>query len=243
MTQLYTVSGMTCEGCAAKVKDRLSKISGVKEVNINLSGNEVLIDMNQYIETNELQSALTNTKYSLAERTRQPVSMNEAGEKKSLKTYLPVFLIFGYITATTLLLQFAHGSFNLENWMEEFMAGFFLVFSFFKILDVPGFAASYRSYDIVAKRFSGYGYIYPFIELSLGILYLTHYNPILTNSVTFAVMTVSTIGVVQSLVRKTKFQCACLGTVFNLPMSTVTLIEDILMVVMSVFMLAEMLFR
>jgi copper chaperone CopZ len=242
MTHLYSVSGMTCEGCASKVKNLLSKISGVTQVNVNLSKNEVSIDMNHHVETNELQSALTNTKYSLAERNGQPVAMNQAEEKKSLKTYLPVFLIFGYITIVTLLIQFARGSFNPENWMEDFMAGFFLVFSFFKMLDVPGFAASYRSYDIVAKRFSAYGYIYPFIELSLGILYLTHYNPILTNSVTFAVMTVSTIGVVQSLVRKTKFQCACLGTVFNLPMSTVTLIEDILMVVMSGFMLAEMLF-
>jgi hypothetical protein len=46
-------------------------------------------------------------------------------------------------------------------------------------------------------------------------------------------MGVSTIGVIESLRAKRKFQCACLGTVFNLPMSTITLIEDLLMVGMA----------
>jgi copper chaperone CopZ len=239
MTHTYSVSGMTCEGCAAKVKNLLSKVNGVQEVTVNLPKNEVSISMQNHIETNELKSALANTKYNLSENGEQTVSVNE----KSLKTYLPVILIFGYITSVSLLIEFFRGSFNIENWMEDFMAGFFLVFSFFKMLDIPGFASSYSSYDIIAKRWIGYGYIYPFIELSLGILYLIHYNLIFTNSITFTVMTISTIGVVQGVLRKTKFQCACLGTVFNLPMSTVTLTEDILMVLMSGIMLISFLFN
>ena len=117
------------------------------------------------------------------------------------------------------------------------MAGFFLVFSFFKLLDLQSFAASYSSYDVIAKKWFTWGYIYPFIELTLGILFLLNYHPVLTNLTTLVVMGVSSIGVIQSLMNKRKIKCACLGAVFNLPMSTVTLIEDMLMVVMSGMML------
>ena len=92
-------------------------------------------------------------------------------------------------------------------------------------------------YDIVAKKWSGWGYVYAFTELALGLAFLTGFNPMLTNIVTFIVMTVSIAGVLQSVLNKRKIKCACLGAVFNLPMSTVTIIEDGLMILMSVLML------
>ena len=120
-----------------------------------------------------------------------------------------------------------------------FMAGFFLTFSFFKMLDLKGFAESYSMYDIVAKKVKAYGFMYAFIELGLGIAYATNFQPLVTNVVTLIVMTVSIIGVLQSVLNKRKIQCACLGAVFNLPMSTVTIIEDALMIAMSAIMLYQ----
>lgn len=70
--------------------------------------------------------------------------------------------------------------------------------------------------------------------------FLTGFNPILINTVTFVVMTVSIIGVLQSVFNKRKIKCACLGDVFNLPMSTITIIEDALMIGMSGVMLLTM---
>jgi hypothetical protein len=133
------------------------------------------------------------------------------------------------------------GEFAWMRWMNHFMAGFFLVFSFFKLLNLKGFAESYSMYDIVAKKWSAWGYIYAFTELALGAAFLTGFNPILTNIVTFTVMTVSIIGVLQSVLNKRKIKCACLGDVFNLPMSTITIIEDALMIGMSGIMFIAML--
>lgn len=123
------------------------------------------------------------------------------------------------------------------QWMTHFMAGFFLVFSFFKLLNLKGFAESYAMYDVVAKKVSAWAYLYAFIELGLGISYLLNYNPLVTNVVAFIVMSLSIIGVLQSVFNKKKIQCACLGAVFNLPMSTVTIIEDGLMILMSGIMI------
>ena len=63
----------------------------------------------------------------------------------------------------------------------------------------------------------------------------------LTNTVTFVVMTVSIFGVLQNVLNKREIKCACLEAVFNLPMSTITIIKDALMIGMSTLILLTML--
>lgn len=242
MTHTYKVTGMTCTGCQAKVYGLLSKVAGVKNVTIDLVDGEAIIDMNKHIATADLKAALKDfPKYQLSEAGGQqhiadPVIAEE--ETKSwILTYKPVLLIFGYITGITLLVEYTNGGFTGMRWMNHFMAGFFLVFSFFKLLNLKGFAESYSMYDIVAGKWNEWGFVYAFTELALGVAFLTGFNPLFTNTVTLVVMTVSIIGVLQSVFNKRKIKCACLGDVFNLPMSTVTIIEDALMMAMSATML------
>jgi hypothetical protein len=67
--------------------------------------------------------------------------------------------------------------------------------------------------------------------------YLANVAPVATSWITLLVMGFSAIGVVRAVLTKTKIQCACLGTVFQLPMSTVTIVEDVGMVAMAGLML------
>jgi hypothetical protein len=170
-----------------------------------------------------------------------PVLAADEEQKTWLQTYKPILLVFAYILGVTLLIQFASGAFNAMQWMRHFMAGFFLTFSFFKLLNLQGFAESYFSYDIIARRWFGWGYVYAVIELLLGLAFLINFNPLLTNGVTFVVMSISIMGVLKSLLRRQKIRCACLGAVFNLPMSTITVVEDALMIGMSAIMLVSLL--
>ncbi len=246
MTHEFSITGMTCGSCVANVKKTLENVPGITAARVSLDPPVASLDMERHVGLAELKAAMkAYPKYQIdevpmkmAKHVGPPI---ETEEKKSfLQAYKPILLVFGFILGTTLLAESASGSFNAMNWMRYFMAGFFLVFSFFKLLDVPAFAMSYSSYDIVARRWLGWGYVYPFIELALGIFYLVNFSPVFTNAATFVVMAVSTVGVVQSLLAKRKFQCACLGAVFNLPMSTVTLTEDLLMVGMAGAMLLMM---
>jgi hypothetical protein len=75
--------------------------------------------------------------------------------------------------------------------------------------------------------------IYPFVELALGLAYLANWNPLITNWITLIIMGFSAIGVIKAVMDKRSIRCACLGTVFKLPMSTVTIIEDLGMVAMA----------
>jgi copper chaperone CopZ len=246
MTHTYKVSGMTCSGCQAKVQGLLSAMPGVKSVNISLPKGEAAVEMDQHIPTGTLQAALAEyPKYQLTDAVQQhhPVDPGIThGEKKSwLQTYKPILLIFGYLLGITLLLEYTDGTFIWMRWMTHFMAAFFLVFSFFKLLNLRGFADSYSMYDVIAKSWNGWGYVYAFLELALGVAFLTGFRPLLTNTVTFVLMSVSIIGVLQSVLNKRKIKCACLGDVFNVPMSTITVIEDALMIGMSVIMIYNML--
>ena len=237
----YKIGGMTCESCAAKVKSNLSTIPNVNSVEVSKATDTATIEMSKHIPISEFQTALKqlDPKYSI-----DPINHSEIGvETKSwLNSYRPILLVFFYILLVTLLIQYKCGVFDFQNWMRYFMAGFFLCFSFFKMLDLSGFADSYMSYDIIAKRWSEWGYVYAFIELGLGIAYSLDYCPLATNIAAFGVMTVSIVGVLQSVLNKRKIQCACLGAVFDLPMSTITIIEDALMIVMSGYMILQLTF-
>ncbi len=234
---------MTCGSCVANVKKTLEQVPGITAARVSLDPPVASLDMERHVGLEELKAALkAHPKYQISEgpmkMAKQVAPAIEAEEEKSFwQAYKPILLVFGFILGVTLLVEATSGNFNTMNWMRHFMAGFFLVFSFFKLLDVPAFAMSYSSYDIVARRWLGWGYVYPFVELAFGLLFLTNFLPVFTNAATLVVMSVSTVGVIQSLLAKRKFQCACLGAVFNLPMSTVTLTEDLLMVGMSGAML------
>lgn len=233
MTHTYQIRGMTCGSCEAKVKSALLTLPDVN--NVEVTRTTATISMGKYIALSDLQKAIGEKgNYKITAEHN-----SEAAEqaKSWFVTYKPILLIFAYITTISLLIQFTNHHFMPMQWMQHFMAGFFLTFSFFKMLNLSGFAESYAMYDVIAKRIPAWGYLYAFTELALSIAYLVNFNPLVTNAVNFIIMSVSIIGVLQSVLNKKKIQCACLGAVFNLPMSTLTIIEDALMITMSGIML------
>ncbi|HWJ27394.1 MAG TPA: cation transporter [Flavisolibacter sp.] len=238
MTHTYTVKGMTCNGCKATVHALLSKLEGVDQIAIDLAKEEATIQMHHHVPTQQFKQALSPfPKFMIEEKGSMKMiktpTISEEDNRTWLETYKPILLVFSYITGITLLLEASYGSFDLMRWMNQFMAGFFLVFSFFKLINLKGFAESYFSYDLIAQKWMGWGYIYAFIELALGIGYLVHFKPLVINGITFVVMSISISGVLKSVLNKRRIRCACLGAVFNLPMSTITIIEDALMIIMS----------
>lgn len=155
-------------------------------------------------------------------------------ERKSFSaTYKPLLLVFAYLVGLVTLVEIADGRFDGTRAMANFMGGFFIAFSFFKLLDLRGFSDAFRTYDVLARRFRTYAYAYPFIELVLGVAYLVRLAPVTTNLVTVVVMALGLVGVTRALAQRRMIRCACLGTVFNLPMSKVAFIEDALMGIMA----------
>ncbi|OQW69644.1 MAG: hypothetical protein BVN34_04895 [Proteobacteria bacterium ST_bin12] len=240
MKTVYSVTGMTCGGCVNRVKTTLAPLA--ESVEVTLEPPQAVLKSPK-VDLPALNAALAKIgHYVLYEPIKTAANVQDLTNKNTekfswLSTYKPLIMVFFYILLVTLAVEFIYGEFSLHRFMPNFMAGFFLVFSFFKLLDLAGFASSYAMYDLLAKRVYSYGFVYPFIELALGIAYLINFKPMLTNAITLSVMLFSSIGVILAVMNKQKIKCACLGSGFSLPMTTVTIIEDLLMVAMAAWML------
>ncbi len=240
MKHTYRVLGMTCASCVEKVKKALLAVEGVSSAEVELKTGMVQVSMSHHIGVKALQKALRPLKKYSLEEIEQGNLEDRSVSKKTLSTYWPLILVVLYIIGATAYLSYIQDSYEWTVWMPNFMGLFFLAFGFFKLLDVPGFAASYLSYDIPTKEWPIWGYIYPFVEVALGLSFLLRFEPLWTNVATVLIMGVSIIGVIQSVLQKRAIKCACLGTGFNLPMSTVTIMEDGLMIAMAgVMVLAQ----
>ena len=241
MKHEYRIEGMTCGGCVARVQKAMDADPRVAEATLQLEGPQAIIEFSgKILSARELQGIIdaSGGHYTISQPDPVPVP-DPVPDPVPRTSFKPLVIIVSFITGVSVLAQWPFGEgFDGMLWMQHFMAGFFLVFSGFKMFNLRGFANSYRMYDLGASWWPTWGLIYPFIELGLGLLYLTGESLEMAHGITIAVLGFSSIGVIRSVMSKQTIQCACLGDVFNLPMTTVTIIEDLAMVVMAAVMLA-----
>ncbi|CAH8282619.1 copper chaperone CopZ [Mariniflexile fucanivorans] len=235
MKHTYTVTGMTCDGCRTSVEEKLNKLDGVTNATVNLEKSEAVIEMAEHLSIEALQNALSS-KYTISEKNVFQTKSNLMEDEKSdLQQLFPLFLIFGYITIAAILLNY--DPWNGSSFMLDFMGLFYIVFSFFKLLDLKGFPESFKMYDPLAKVIPVYGWVYPFIEVALGVMFLMRIEISMALILTLIVLGITTIGVTKTLLDKKSISCACLGTALKLPMTKATFIENSIMIVMAIIML------
>jgi cation transport ATPase len=241
MKHVYTIVGMTCGGCKASVEKYLNEIEHVTNVSVHLEKGEAEVTMDKDITTDVLQKALPE-KFTMAKKLEkkgdaaQKTSLTPLEENKSkLQQLKPLLIILFYITTASVLLNY--NEWFLGEFMLDFMGLFYIVFSFFKMLDVSGFKTSFAMYDPIAKKVPFYGKIYPFIETALGLLFLMRFEIDIALMVTLVILGITTIGVTKTLLDKKSIRCACLGTALKLPMTEATFIENAIMIIMAVLML------
>jgi len=239
VTHTYSINGMHCESCVEKVSVALERVAGVMGASVTLSPPQARVEMQRHVPVSELNDALAKVgSYRLTDSSTEAASVASAVPSDTDATSLyPLMLILAYLVGTVALVAWTTRDFSLHSVMTRFMGGFFLVFSFFKLLDLNGFVGAYRSYDVVAKSFPAWGYAYPFVELALGVGYVLNWNALALNSITLLVMLIGSVGVLRALLRRTAIRCACLGTALKLPMTKVTLLEDLGMAGMAAMML------
>ncbi|HEX7260376.1 MAG TPA: cation transporter, partial [Luteolibacter sp.] len=173
------ITGMTCGNCADKIQKRLAEHPEIESVTVTLQPPAAAIRSTRELTPDEL-----NTWLAPLGHYRISASTTPSLPKPSATTYKPLLILLGYLIAVTVCALVATGAWDSALAMRLFMGGFFIAFSFFKMLDLRGFADAYRSYDIVAKTWPGYGYLYPFIELGLGLAYIANADPRIVNAIT-----------------------------------------------------------
>jgi len=229
---------LRCQGCVATITPWLGEEPDIASWRAETDSPDKVLTVVGDVPRSRVEELLGRGGYRiLGELPAETQAVPAEPAKSALTTYFPILLILVYLLGVVAIIEVNQNSFEAMRAMSHFMGGFFLVFSFFKLLNLAGFAESYAGYDLLAKVWPTWGWLYPFVELALGVAYSLRINPFAVNLVTLVVMILSTAGVLRSLWSRQKIRCACLGSFFELPMSTVTLLEDLLMAGMALAML------
>ena len=222
-------------GCKTFVEKKLNDLNQITNVKVDLENQEAIINMKKNIELEVLQKKITS-KYTISKKVDTLTKEIEV-KKTKFQQLKPLLIIFLYIIITTIFLHYENWS--MDEAMLDFMGLFYIVFSFFKILDLKGFPESFRMYDPIAKVFPIYGWIYPFFETILGLMFLIRFEIKTALIFTIIFLGVTTVGVTKTLLERKKIQCACLGTTLKLPMTEATFIENSIMILMALFILLK----
>jgi len=238
MKRTYKIAGMTCNNCIETVSKALTNVDGISDIKVDLENNEATLTMNHHVDLITLKKVLP-AKYEISLNGNQDLENQSmvSEDKTKMQQLKPLFIILGYIAVASFLLHL--DNLNLNDVMIDFMGLFFIVFSFFKILDVKGFAVVFSMYDPISKLIPLYAKIYPIIETVLGLMFLFRYKIDMALISTIIVLWFTTYGVSKTLLSKRKIKCACLGTALNLPMTEATFIENALMLSMAIIALVN----
>jgi hypothetical protein len=153
------------------------------------------------------------------------------------RDYIPLMVIIALTALAAGAKEVSHGDWSGGRWMQNFMGFFLVVFSMFKFFDLNGFADGFQMYDLLAKPFRPYAYVYPFLELALGLGYLSGWRPEIVYIATIVLLLWGAAGVITALAKGLDLECACMGTILHVPLSTVALLEDLGMATMAAAML------
>ncbi len=177
--------------------------------------------------------------YCVHHKTEHSVKIENLPKKSILNTLselLPLIYVILGISLIACIRQI--GEINGMLYMMDWMGLFLLVFGGLKLVDLKGFAEGFASYDIIAKKFHNYGYLFPFLEIILGILYLTGHMYLLQNILVLVISALGMYSAYKVITDKLEIRCVCLGTLFHIPMTWATFIENFLMAVMIIVMLS-----
>ncbi len=156
-------------------------------------------------------------------------------------TYTPVLAVF----AGTALMAMAVGYLLTGSPLSVRAAELFVAFSMvvlavLKLQNVEKFSTMFLNYDLLAKRWVPYGYVYPFAEFGAGVLMVAGVLNWLSIPVALFIGAVGAVSVYKAVyIDRRELKCACVGGDSNVPLGFVSLTENVLMVLMALWMLAH----
>ena len=232
---VYGIEGLTCQKCVNETQELLGSISGVDSVVVDLGSQKATLEVSSSLTLNELNSVFAGTKFTLIEKPEGFGAFFSQGAR-SVKKFAPLITMFIIVIAITVWHQLTYGV-TYHGAMQIFMGAYFGVFGLLKVINIRAFAGMYSSYDDLAKRVPGWGYIYPFVELALAALFFTGTAILFASYVTLILMLQKAYSVYKKVTSGDVVTCACLGGFFSIPVTWVTFGEDMLMAVMALLML------
>ncbi|MGD9480948.1 MauE/DoxX family redox-associated membrane protein [Shinella sp. G-2] len=155
-------------------------------------------------------------------------------------TYRPVIVLFALTALTAMAASYAvSGSPFTLRAAEWFIAFSMVVLALLKLQNVESFATMFLNYDLLAKRWVPYSYIYPYAEGLAGVLMVAGALTWLSVPIALFIGTIGAASVFKAVyIDKRELKCACVGGASNVPLGFISLTENLMMIAMAVWMAA-----
>lgn len=153
-------------------------------------------------------------------------------------SYRPVIALFAMTALTAMAASHAvEGSAFTIRAAEWFIAFSMVVLALLKLQNVETFATMFLNYDLLAKRWVPYGYVYPFAEGLAGVLMVAGALSWLSVPVALFIGTIGAVSVFKAVyIDRRELKCACVGGSSNVPLGFVSLTENLMMIAMALWM-------
>ena len=155
-------------------------------------------------------------------------------------SYRPVVVLFALMALTAMAASFAASGSPLTLRAAEWFIAFSMVaLAMLKLQNVESFATMFLNYDLLAKRWVPYSYIYPYAEGLAGVLMVAGALTWLSVPVALFIGTIGAVSVIKAVyIDRRELKCACVGGSSNVPLGFVSLTENLMMIAMAVWMAA-----
>ena len=162
-------------------------------------------------------------------------------KKEDETSYQPVIAIFGVAFLLGLAISwYVFDTIFTVQAVEWFVSLSMALLAIQKLQDVRSFSTMFLNYDLLARRWVRYGFIYPFGEALAGILMVAHALPIVSIPISLFIGTIGAVSVFKAVyIDKRELKCACVGGSSNVPLGFVSLTENLLMIGMGLWMGAK----
>ncbi len=156
-------------------------------------------------------------------------------------SYRPVVALFAMTALMALATsQAAMGRPFTIMAVEWFIAFSMCVLAILKLQDVERFSTMFLNYDLLARRWVPYAYVYPFAEALAGVLMAAGVATWLSVPVALTIGGIGAVSVAKAVyVDRRTLKCACVGGSSNVPLGAVSLTENLMMVGMAIWMLVK----
>jgi glutaredoxin len=156
-------------------------------------------------------------------------------------SYRPVIVLFILTALSSVAATYAvSGELLTLRTVQWFIALSMVVLAMLKLQDVEKFSAMFLNYDLLARRWVPYSYIYPYAEALAGVLMIAGALTWVSVPVALFIGTVGAVSVFKAVyIDKRELKCACVGGSSNVPLGFVSLTENLMMIGMAVWMGAE----
>jgi glutaredoxin len=154
-------------------------------------------------------------------------------------SYTPVLAVFAVAALIALAVDWLTMGAITVMALPTFIAVAMCILAMLKLQDVEKFSTMFLNYDLLARRWVPYGYMYPFAELGAGVLMLAGVLTWLSAPVALFIGGIGAVSVFKAVyVDRRELKCACVGGSSNVPLGFVSLTENLMMIGMAVWMLA-----